>query len=109
MKRAYVKSKDHEKMRIYAARRDLTLTEAYGEVINKLLDEDAKEKKPYMEEEDYEILKETAETMGMTTTELVKYAISTVRMLFSNDLSFSDAIKPLPEIGKILEEKRKRK
>lgn len=106
MKRAYVRPEDHEKVKVYAARRDITLTEAYEEIINKLLDENAKEKEPYMGEEDYEVLKETAETMEMTTAELVKYAISTVKMLFSDDLSFSDTIKPLPEIWETLEEKR---
>lgn len=93
-------------MKVYAARRNITLTEAYSKLVDKLLDGRAEEKEPFMEAEDYEVLKETAKSMEMTTAELVKYAISTVKMLFSDDLSFSDTIKPLPEISKTLEKKR---
>jgi len=106
MKRAYVEDETHEKVKVYATRRSITLTEAYEKLVDKLLDERAEEREPFMESEDYEVLKETAKSMEMTAAELVKYSLSTVKMLFSDDLVFSDVIKPLPEIWETLEEKR---
>jgi len=106
LKRAHVKDETHRRVKLYASRRNITIKEAYKRIINKLLDKDSEERNLFLEKEECEMLKETAETMEMTTAELVKYAISTVKMLFSDDLSFSDTIKPLPEIWETLEEKR---
>lgn len=106
LKRPHVKDETHRRVKLYASRRNITIKEAYGRIINKLLDGDSKEKNPFLEERKREMLEETAQAMEMTTAELVKYAISTVKMLFSDDLSFSDTIKPLPEIWETLEEKR---
>ena len=109
-KRVWMDPEVHRRVSKYAIDRGIPIKDAYREIIFSILDEDGKvygvqegEKiEIKLTRETYEILEPLMREFNEPADKIIQRILLAFRVLYSDDLRFSDALRPLPELIKIL-------
>jgi len=109
-KRVWMDPEVHKRVSKYAIDRGIPIKEAYREIVFSILDEDGKvygiqegEKiEIELTRETYEILEPLMREFNEPADKIIQRILLAFRVLYSDELRFSDALKPLPELIKIL-------
>jgi len=108
-KRVWVDPETHKRISKYAIDRGISIKEAYREIITGILDENGKISgfegntiEIELTEETYEILRPLMQEFNEPADKIIQRILLAFRVLYSEELRFSDALKPLPELIKIL-------
>ena len=103
--RIYLSNESKKRLKNYANLNNLTMKEAIDSLIMSCIDEDGRPRSIVISEEDVEDLEEIARMLGVSVNEAVSLIIKTVKVLYSPFLTLAEALKPIPELEKIIHSK----